>query len=161
MVLTANKKLSALVLLVGILSVVIGGIFISQGIAKSDLITASMIEEKIKYNAADGSIDGIIDSPQEAQAMAGILKEHRMTNYGNYSELKRDDPKRDQILKAMTMENSLNMAQLGYGLTDVVKLSGVWIVVIGLTFAVTGASGFRSAWRASKAKVLDAIQQPA
>lgn len=161
MVLTASKKLAALVLIVGLVSLVMGGVFISQGIAKSDLITATMIEEKVSYNAADGSINGIVDTPQEAVSMSAILKEHRTTNYGYYSELKRDDPNRDQILKAITMENSLNLAQLGYGMTDVVKINGVWMVIIGLAFMATGGSVFRSARRASRVKVLDTAHQPA
>ncbi|MFC1910108.1 hypothetical protein ACFLXC_02295 [Chloroflexota bacterium] len=144
MVITASRKLAAILLVAGLLSVVLGGVFIAQGFAKSSLITLAMTDEKIQYNAADGSIIGVIDTPQEALTMSNVLKDHRLTNYGIYSELGRDDPNRDQILKAMTMENSLNLAQMGYGLTDVVKISGVWMVVIGLTFATMGGAGLRS-----------------
>ncbi len=149
MVITGSTKLATMVLLVGILSVVMGGFFIYEGVAKSNLITTSMELEKVKYNSADGAINGIIDTRQEAAVMAGVLREHRVNDYGYYSELKRDDPKRDQILKAMTMENALNLAQLGYGLTDVVKANGVFMVMIGLTFILGAASVFRAGARAS------------
>ena len=64
--------------------------------------------------------------------MAEILREHRTTDYGYYSELKRDDPNRDQILKALTMETSLNLAQLSYGLVTVVEVNGVFMIIVGL-----------------------------
>ena len=149
MIFTGGTKLATVVLLVGILSVVMGGFFIYEGVAKGNLITASMELEKAKYNSADGTIDGVINTSQEAAAMAAVLREHRFTQYGYYSDLKKDDPKRDQILKAMTMENSLNLAQLGYGLTDVVKGTGVFMAMIGLTFIVGAASAFRAGARVS------------
>lgn len=144
-----GRKLATLVLLVGILSVAMGGFFIYEGVAKGNLITASMELEKVKYASADGSIDGLIDNPKEAAVMAGVLREHRFQSYGYYAELKKDDPKRDQILKAMTMENSLNLAQMGYGLTDVVKANGVFMIIVGLTFITGAASAFRAGTRTS------------
>jgi hypothetical protein len=70
--------------------------------------------------------------------MAAILKEHRTQNYGYYSKLDRTDPNRDQILKAITMETSLNLAQLGYGLTDVIKATGAYIGLLGITLCISG-----------------------
>ncbi len=139
-VIVHNKKLVVTVLLVAIISIAMGGFFISQGIGKSNLIVEAMRLEQVTYGGADGEIEGIIDTPQEAQIMANILREHRLESYGHYSELERDDPNRETILKALTMENSLNLAQLGYGLCDVVKATGAFMIVIGLTLGVTVVS---------------------
>jgi len=139
-VIAHNKKLVVTVLLVAIISIAMGGFFISQGIGKSNLIIEAMRLEQVTYGGADGEIDGIVDTPQEAQIMANILREHRLESYGHYSELERDDPNRETILKALTMENSLNLAQLGYGLCDVVKATGAFMIAIGLTLGVTVVS---------------------
>ncbi len=135
----ANKRvLATLLLVVGVLSLVMGGVFVAQGFSKSAMITQAMRAQKVSYAGADGKINGIIDTATEAQTMAGILEQHRAEQFGYYSELKRDDPNRDQILKAMTMENALNLAVMGYGLTDVVKAVGLFMGLIGLTFVASG-----------------------
>jgi len=146
MIISNSRKLAVLVLIVGLVSFVIGGLFVAQGFAKSAAITEAMRLEKVAYTGEDanGSINGVIDTPQEAAVMAGVLRQHRLERYGYYSELKRDDPNRDTILKALTMENSLNLAQLSYGLTDVVKATGAFMLIIGLALTVTSASVFRS-----------------
>ena len=143
MVITQSKKLAALVMVVGIVSIVLGAFFISQGFAKSDEITKAMVSENITYGGAGSTINGIIDTSQEAEEMANVLYEHRSA-MGNYSQLKRDDPARQTILNAMTMENSLTLARLGFGLTQVVEASGVFMVLIGLTFVAGGAAVVRS-----------------
>ena len=138
-----TKKLAAVLLVAGIISLVMSGIFIAQGISKANLIVDSMRMEKVAYGGADGAIVGIIDTPQEAGVMANILREHRMESYGYYSELERDDPGRETILNAMTMENSLNLAQMGYGLTQVVQATGLFIGMMGLVLVAGSAFLFR------------------
>ncbi len=138
-----RRKLAMLAVLVGIISIAMGGFFIFQGFAKAEMLTKAMTSENITYNSADGTINGVIDTPQEAQAMAAVLKEHRDA-MGNYSQLKRDDPNRQQILNAMTMENSLNLAQMGFGLTQVVEGSGAFMILMGLTFGAGGIVVLRS-----------------
>ncbi len=102
-----------------------------------------MVSENITYGGAGSSIVGVIDNVQEAQQMADILKEHRQA-MGNYSQLKRDDPNRQTILNAMTMENSLNLAQIGGGLTQVVEAMGVFMIIIGLTLGAGGTAALFS-----------------
>ena len=130
-----NSKIAVIVLLLfAVISVAMGAVFISQGIAKNDLLIQTMAAEKVAYAAPDanGAIKGVIDTPEEAAIMSGVLKDHRVKDYGYYSELKRDDPKRDQILKAITMETSLNLAQLGFGLVTVVESTGAFMIIMGL-----------------------------
>ncbi len=144
---TINRNLGKVVLLLGVVAVVIGAVFIGQGIAKNNLITEAMLVEQITYGGAD-EIEGVIDTATEAELMADILREHRL-DIGIYTELARDDPQRDTILKAMTMENSLNLAQLGYGVTTVVIISGVFMVIMGIALGGTGLGLYRLSGRAS------------
>ena len=144
MAISGIKKLGAILILAGIISLVFSGVFVFQSINASNLLTEAMCLEKATYGSADGAIDGIIDTPTEAQVMANTLREHRLESYGYYSELDREDPNRDIILKAMTMENSLNLAQVGYGLADVVKYTGIFMALLGAFLVVGGVFVIRS-----------------
>jgi hypothetical protein len=143
MTINHTKKLAAFLLVAGIISIVLSGVFIFQGFSKSNMIVDAMRTEKVTYGGADGEIDGVIDTPTEAATMAGILREHRMENYGYYSELERDDPGRESIITAMTMENSLNLAQMGYGLAQVVQATGLFMGLMGLTLVAGSAFVYR------------------
>jgi len=131
-----NRNLGKLVVVLGVVALVIGGVFIGQGVAKNTMITEAMQVEAITYGGAE-EIDGVINTAAEAELMAGVLRDHRL-DIGIYSELARDAPERDTILKAMTIENSLNLAQLGYGVVTVVIVSGVFMVIIGIAVGGTG-----------------------
>ena len=146
MALIPSKKLAIIVLFTGLISLVMGGLFIAQSVVKGNMIKEAMALEKVVYEGeeANGSIHGVIDTPQEAQVMAGILRGHRLERYGRYTELARDDPKRQTILSAMTMENSLNLAQLSYGLTEVVKATGIFMIITGLALGASGFTAVRS-----------------
>ncbi len=144
---TINRNLGKVVLLLGLVALVIGVVFIGQGIVKNTMITEAMQVEQITYGGAE-EIEGVIDTAAEAELMAGVLKEHRM-EIGIYSELDREDPQRDTILKAMTMENSLNLAQLGYGMVTVVIVSGIFMVIIGIAVSGTGLMLYRLGGKAS------------
>lgn len=131
-------KAVIVLLVLAVISLAFGAMFIYQGVNASDMLTKALVAEKVSYTADDakGAIKGVIDTPEEAVVMSSILREHRLKNYGYYAELKRDDPKRDQILKAITMENSLNLAQLGFGLATVIIVTGVFMIVTGLALGM-------------------------
>jgi hypothetical protein len=135
-----SKRISILVLIAGLIAIVAGGVFIGMGFQKASMITEKMAEQQVTYTGAGGIINGIIDTPAEAQAMSDVLAEHQ-ASLGIYSQLAKDDPNRATILNAMTMENSLNLAIMGYGLTDVVKASGAFMVVVGLAFLAISVPG--------------------
>ncbi len=142
---TASKKSLAIILIMaGVISLVFCGVFVYQGFSKSNLIAAAMRIEKASYGSAEGDIVGIIDTSSEASVMSSVLREHRLERYGVYTELERDDPNRETILKAMTMESALNLAILGYGVTDVVKANGAFMGIIGITFIFSGIIVARS-----------------
>lgn len=129
------------ILLLGAIALVMGTVFIAQGISKSNVITEAMQIEQATYGGVEG-IEDIVDTPEEAAIMAGVIREHRM-EIGIYTELDKDDPQRDTILKAMTMENSLNLAQLGYGVTTIAIVSGIFMIIIGIALGGTGIGLYR------------------
>lgn len=131
-----NRNVGRVVLVLGVVAIVMGAVFISLGVSKSNMITEAMQLEQAAYGENE-EIEGIIDSSGEAQVMASVLREHRL-DIGIYTELDREDPRRDTILKAMTIENSLNLAQLGYGMTNVVIVSGIFMVIMGIALGSTG-----------------------
>lgn len=137
-----GKKVAVVVLIIGLISIALGGFFINTGFTKANMITEKMVSENITYGGAGGTIAGIIDTPDEAQTMTGILDEHSKA-MGNYAQLKKDDPNRQQILNAMTMTNSLQLAVMGFGLTDVVKASGAFMILIGLSLGLISVPTLR------------------
>jgi len=138
-----KKGFGTIVVLAGIVSLIISSIFFYQGMRKANLIASAMQEENVSYKKAK-EIKGIVDTAAEAEIMAGVLKSHRMDRYGTYGSLGRHDPKRVEIIKAITLESSLHLATLGYGLTQVVKGVGAFIGMIGLLLIGGGAILIRS-----------------
>jgi len=142
MINSLGRKVAVLVIALGVIAILLGGFFIQQGFAKASYIREKMAEQNITYAGAGGKIEGIIDTPQEAQAMADILTEHAKA-IGNYSQMDRNDPNRQTILNAMTMINSLELAVTGSGLTDVVKATGAFMVLTGAAFILIGVPSLR------------------
>jgi hypothetical protein len=137
-----NKGLGLLVSAIGVVAIVMGAFFIAQGFSKNALITKAMVSENITYTGAGSKITGIIDTAAEAKVMADTLAEHR-AKLGSYSSLKNGDPNRQTILNAMTMENSLTMAQMGFGLVQVVQATGGFMILIGLALGGVGIAVMR------------------
>ncbi len=137
-----GKRTALLVLVVALVAIAMGGVFVGLGFQKAAIIKDAMVAQNIKYTGAGGSIVGIIDTPQDAQVMANVLAEHQKA-LGSYSDMAKDDPNLQTILNAMTMQNSLNMAVMGFGLTDVVKATGGFMILMGLTLGAIAFPGLR------------------
>ena len=85
----------------------------------------------------DKAIKGIVDTAAEAKLMADTLKSHR-SKLGFYTEMKMNDPAREIILKSMTMESSLGLAQLGFGVTTLALGAGIFMIITGIAIGGTG-----------------------
>ena len=140
------KGLSYLVIFLGILSVVIGGIFLAQAFAKNDLLVTAMQEEQITLGIeSDMLAEGeVIDSASEAEIAGDTIREHRhgiAPTYGDLLGGERYDPTNPEQLtysQALNLENYLYLAVLGFGVTQIAMGAGALMVVTGVALGVTG-----------------------
>jgi hypothetical protein len=81
----------------------------------------------------DASIPGVIvDDAETARAQADVIKEHTLGTWGPYSELPREDPRRAQFVDGVALRTALNMAVMGFGITDLVIGAGVIVIIAGV-----------------------------
>jgi hypothetical protein len=147
------RKLSIVVLIFGVVSIVIGAIFISQGIVKNNMLVTAMQQEKITLGIPSDKIAAgeVIDNAEEAQIAADTVREHRHEIAPTYEDLLAGghfDPTNPTDLsyaQAMNIENYLYLAVLGFGLTQVVIASGVVMIITGIALSGTGVALFRLA----------------
>ncbi len=141
-----NRYLAILVLVLGAISMVFGAVFIYQGIAKQGLVQAQMRIEKVTYLLPEDEVakGNVIDTAEEAQMVADMVKEHRHQIAPTYDDLLKGgrydptNPKHLTYSQAINLENYLYLAVLAFGLTTVVLSSGVFMIVIGVALGVNG-----------------------
>jgi hypothetical protein len=145
------RKLALLVMVLGVVGIVLGGVFVWQGIAKNDLIVDRMNIEKVSL-AVDpnnpGQLTAVNDS-SSAQKAADKIAADRRAIAPTYQDLLaggRFDPTNAKELsyaQAMNLENYLYMAVTAFGLTQAVMGSGAYMVVVGLAVLLTGLALYR------------------
>ena len=147
------RILSILVMVLGVLGIVIGGVFIGEGIAKNNLIVNRMEVEKVSL-ALDPNQPGVytpINNSSDAQKAADTIAEHRRAIAPTYQDLLgsgRFDPTNPLHLtyaQAMNLENYLYMAVTAFGLIQVTMASGAFMVIVSLAFGATGLALYRIA----------------
>lgn len=145
------RGLAIMVLFLGLVAVVLGGVFIAQGVAKDNLLVTAMQNEKITLGIpteklAEGEV---IDSAQEAEVAGDTVREHRhgiAPTYGDLLGDKQFDPTNSKQLtyaQALNLENYLYLAVLGFGITQVAIGSGAFMVVMGIALGGTGVALYR------------------
>jgi hypothetical protein len=130
-------------------AIVLGGVFIGEGIAKNNLIVNRMKVEKVTLAVDPGNPNTVtqINNAADAQKAADTIASHRRAIAPTYQELLnmgtgRFDPTNPTDLtyaQAMNLENYLYMAVMGFGLIQVTLAAGVFMVVTGLAL---GGAGF-------------------
>jgi len=141
-----SRYLAILVLALGVVGIVLGSVFIYQGISKTNMVQAAMREEKVTYLLPEEEIEkgNVIDTAKEAQMVADTVKEHRHQIAPTYNDLlqggKYDptNPKHLTYSQAINLENYLYLGVLAYGLTTVVLASGAFMIVTGFALGTTG-----------------------
>ena len=74
----------------------------------------------------------LVEDAETARMQADAIKEHTLGTWGPYSELPREDPRRAQFIDGVTLRSALNMAVMGFGVTDLVIGGGLIILLAGL-----------------------------
>lgn len=147
-----NRKLSIAVVLLGAVVMVMGMVYIYQGISKGILVRDRMRDERVTYLLPREEVEGgnVIDTAEEAQKVADTIKAHRRSLAATYDDLLKGgqyDPTNPQHViysQALNLENYLYMAVLAYGLTTIVLTSGITSIVIGLCLILIGLAMNRS-----------------
>jgi hypothetical protein len=141
-----TQVLAILVMVLGLVSVVIGGVFVGEGFAKNNLIVDRMETEQVTL-ALDPHNPDVYTSISDittAQEAADTIAEHRRSIAPTYQALLGDgryDPTNPDHLsyaQAMNLENYLYLAVAAFGLVQVALASGAFMVVTGVALGATG-----------------------
>ena len=142
----ATRYLWIMVLALAVVAFALGTVFIVQGVDKSNWMKEAMRLEKVTVGidesaAAQGDV---VDSLNEAQHAGDTIREHRRGIAPTYEDLlagERFDPTIPEHLtyaQAMNLENYLYVAVLGFGVTQMLIGSGVFMLVMGIALGVIG-----------------------
>ncbi len=119
--------------LIGLVFVGAGVYMITEGLAAKNEVHDTLVAEQIT-TSDDATIPGaLVESAATARAQEVLIREHTLGEMGPYSGMERDDPQRETYLKGVTLRNALNMAVLGFNVSNLVIGIGALVVVIGLT----------------------------
>ena len=135
------RNLGILVLLAAVVSLGMGIVFVQQGFVKEAFLVDAMKQEQITTTG----VDGIVDSMSKAQIAGDTVREHRHGISPTYGELLGDggrydptNPAQLSYAQALNLENYLYLAVASFGVFTVVKVSGAFMILMGLALGATG-----------------------
>ena len=130
-----SKVAVTVAIVLGIGMVVLGSIFIVMGLDARGDIREALVKENV-ITSKDAPIPGVlVRDADTAKAQAVAIESHTFGRFGPYSSMERDDPNREAYLKGLTLRNSLNVAVVGFGLTDLAVGLGAVTIVLGVIIA--------------------------
>jgi len=134
------KKLGIIVIVFAVISLAMGIVFVQLGFAKEAFLTEAMKQEQIEL---DG-VEGIIDTAEEAQIAGDTVREHRHGIAPTYGDLlgggrfNPTEPKQLSYAQALNLENYLYLAVASFGMFTIAKVTGAFMIVMGLALGATG-----------------------
>ena len=140
------QLLSMVVILMALIALVMGTVFVVQGVTKANWMKDSMRLENITLGLDETAVakGEVVDSASEAQAAADMIREHRRGIAPTYDDLLAGgsfDPANPQHLsyaQALNMENYLYLGVLGFGVTTVIIGTGTFMIIMGIALSATG-----------------------
>lgn len=130
-----SKAAVTVAIFLGIGMVVLGGIFIFMGLDAKGDIREALVKENV-ITSEDAPIPGVlVRDADTAKAQAVAIESHTFGRFGPYSSMERDDPNRETYITGLTLRNSLNLAVVGFGVTDLVVGVGAVTIVLGIIIA--------------------------
>lgn len=143
---TVTRYLWIMVLCLSVAAFALGVIFIVQGVTKADWMADAMRIEQVTLGLDETAVaEGeLVDSAAEAQASGDILREHRRGIAPTYNELlgggryNASNPEHLTYAQALNMENYVYLAVLGFGVTQMLIGSGVFMLVTAAALGGTG-----------------------
>jgi hypothetical protein len=139
-----------LLIVIGAVGIIMGSVFIIQGAVKYEYLRDNMQLEKITlFFISDAPKDEIIDSPNEALMAGDTIREHRRTIAPTYGDLlggkkyNPNDPRQLTYAQALNLENYLYLAYVGFGITQIVIVVGIFMVLMGVAVGGTGITLYK------------------
>jgi hypothetical protein len=141
-----NRLLSLIVIILGIFSLGLGIFFVYQGVSKSNYLITNIQAENITLGLTPEQIAaGNVDrSADQLQAASNKIRSDRHNIAGTYDQLLkggRFDPTNPLELtwaQGLNMENSLNLAILAFGVTQITEGVGAFMVLVAIALWATG-----------------------
>ena len=148
------RYLALVIIVLGIAGIVIGGVFVGEGMAKNHLIVDRMNVEKVTLgvtNADNTTTTLHINNMGDAQKAADKIAADRRKIAPTYQDLltrsnNRFDPTNPQELsysQAMNLENYLYTAVTAFGLIQVTMAAGGFMIITGLAVGGVGFALYR------------------
>ncbi len=140
------RLLAVGVMLGGLVSLVIGIVFIVQSVSVKALVTEGLAAEgqtsQLPKEGEEGYFEGnVVDTAEEATAVANYLLGHIHGEDGTdtYGSLPRGSEERASYLDGFTLVTGLNLAVTAFGVAQIALAAGVVMITTGLSL---GAAGF-------------------
>ena len=146
--LSRYMPLSRIVMIMAVVTLVIGIVFIVQGVTKAEWMKDAMRVEQVTLGIEESAVakGDVVDSASEAQRAGDTIREHRRGIAPTYDDLLgggRFDPTNPEHLsyaQALNMENYLYLAVLGFGVTEMVIASGGFMIATGIALGATSVA---------------------
>jgi len=134
------KKLGIIVILFAVVSLAMGIVFVQQGISNETFLVEAMVQEQITFEG----VEDIVDSAAEARIAGDTVRDHRHGIAPTYGDLLGEErfnptePKQLTYAQALNLENYLYLAVASFGVFTVVKVTGLFMIVMGLALGTVG-----------------------
>ncbi len=116
-----------------------GGIYmLTEGQSAKEEVRDSVVSENI-ITSEDARIPNVlVDNADKAKAEADVIEMHylEITGGKTYADLDRDDPNRETAFRAVQLRTSLNLAVMGFKVSDLVIGMSIFMIVMGATLII-------------------------
>lgn len=148
------QLVAALVVVLGVVSLVIGAVFIGLAVQKNDYITSSLQAQKVTLGLTSDQIAAgeVVDNAAEAQVAANTLAQHLSEIAPTYGALTATNkggrfdatnPTDIEYGQGLNMENSFNLVVLSFGVIQEIIATGAALIIIGIAIGATGIVIFK------------------
>jgi len=132
---TATGERSGAVRVLGLITLILGVVFIVAGGITWGAVASNLAAEKITVSDDAAAFQGqLVDTPWEAWVQADIINTHALseTDGKTYAELDRDDPARSTVMTASFLRASLFTSVVAFGVAVFAFGIGIVLVIIGV-----------------------------
>ena len=144
-----TKYMAMLISIMGLVIVVVGGMYLGIAVQKNNLVVDALRAQKITLGLTPEQIAAgkLVDDGQTAQVAAETLNGHLAKIAPTYGDLlasntggKYDPTKASNLSYAqgLSMETGLNLAVLTFGFIQATMVTGIALIIIGLVFGISG-----------------------